>query len=259
MKFFLKSLNFFKKLKLLDYLIITVLILAILIGYQFFNPEEKWIEVSLRDNKVPLYQSSFLKKGDFELSPMGDKEAIVNDVSIYYNDSKTKALILNVKLKTKVNRRTKELEYKNKIIKVGSPIELSLNTGLFKGDIISFEGAIPLPTTRLLTLRLFGQWPWFADSLQVGAGESIKDGSKIFEIISKEVTPAEIVVDTASGNRIITTDPQKVDITLLVKVQVRIIDGEAIYKQYKNLNIGENFYFNTGKTQVWEAVISNIE
>ncbi len=256
--------NFVKKLRPLDYLIIIVVILAGVILFKFFNPQEQWTDISVLTQNVTIYQANSLQKGDIEKSPTGEKIAQLLDIDIFDtpdNPISNKDLFIRAKILAKVNNRSGDLEYKNKIIKIGSPIELRFNSGIIQGKILEMKniGSQAATQTKIITAKLYDQWPWFAESLKAGDGEVNQNGEKIVELLEKEVKPAEITVTTAGGETLLRTDPRKTDLTLKVKMQVRAFENEWIFQKNKRLIAGETVSFNIGQTKVKNALIANIE
>ena len=256
--------RFVRKLRFLDYLIILIAILAIVLLYKFFNPEEKWTKVVVLSQNVPSFQANALKIGDTETDPSGKKIAEIADINIFDIPStpvSDKYVFLTINILTKVNSRSKELEYKNRIIKIGSKLEFSFNQGKIDGIISDLGEEIQkeVSETKVLTLKLYDEWPWFADSLKIGEGETDETGKKIIEIIDKEVQPAEMTVVTQNGETLLRTNPRKVDITLKVKVKIRKVKNELIFRKNTTILIGKYFSFTIGNTRVKDAPIINIE
>lgn len=257
-------LNFLHKLRLLDYLIIIVVVLAGIVLFKFFNPEEKWITATISTNNVPFFQVTALHARDFEKDPTGKKIAEVLSVQAYttpQNLAATKDIFTNVKLLARINPRNKELQYKNKIIKIGSPIEFLFTNGLLSGKIADLEGKNQQNQleTRILTLRLYNQWPWFADAIKIGEGEVGENGKKISEIISKDIKPAEVTTTTAGGQTLLQTDPRKVDVVVKMKVKILKTNQEYIFRKDKAIIIGETMSFDAGDTRISDAFIEKVE
>lgn len=257
-------LRFLRRLRFLDYLIIIIVILAGVILYKFFNPEEKWVNAAVAANEMPFFHAQSFAVSNIERDPNGKRIAEITDVQVF-DTPKTvvanKDVFLRLKLLVRVNPRSGELEYKNKIIKVGSPIQLRFNTGQINGKVaeLNEKGQEEKLETKILILVLYEQWPWLADSIKVSDGKKDESRKKIIEIVAKEVKPAEVTVRTDSGQTFIRTDPRKVDITLKVKIQVQKFGDELIFRQDERIAIGELISFNTDKTIVKDALIESIE
>ncbi len=268
----MKLTSLLRKLKLLDYLIIIIVILGGFILYKFLNPEEKWINVEVMDANIPVFRAYSVKEGDIEKSPTGETIAEVSDVITYSNlqssvnatngPTSNKDIRVQLKLKTKINSRTGEYEYKNKIIKVGSPIELRLTNGQINGTISEIredssteEKFEPIE----VALKIYGQWPWYADSIKPGVMTNLENPQARVEILEKKVVPAEITVDDANGQKILTTDPQKVDITLRVKMLVQKFGNTIVFKKDQAIIIGEKVSFVSNGTKITEAYIVGVK
>lgn len=257
----------FVKLKFVDYLIILALILGAVLLFKFLNPEKKWIKITVFSPAVSIFQATALHPGDFEKDPSGKQIAEIITLTTYDLPSDPKGgliaknLFLKAKILAKINPRSGEFEYKNRVIKIGSPTEFFFNSATLKGIVVDFEGAQPekAPETRILTLKLYDQWPWFGENLRVGAGEIDERGQSTLEIIEKEVTPAIMTVVTASGETLLRTDPRKVDITLKVKVQVQSFKNELFFQKNTPIKIGEQISFDADKTWVENALITAIK
>lgn len=261
------KLNFLRKLRLLDYLIIIAVILAGIILFKFIFPKEQWISTTVAVKNASIFETDSLHKGDIEDDPSGKKIAeistieVSNSISNTQNITSNKDLFINIKLLVTINSKTGNFEYKNKIITIGAPIQLALRSAVVSGEVIAVEGIKDnYPTqTKILTLKMYLQWPWFADSLKVGAAETDQDGNKIVELIDKNVAPAEITVTTATGETLKNTDPRKIDITFQVRVRIRRSPYGFLFQRYTLLRIGDAIDLNLGKTLVNNALIVNIE
>lgn len=253
-----------RKLRFLDYLIIISVILGAVILFRFFNPEEKWIDAKIFSNNVTIFQAQSLATGDIEKDSSGKKIAEITDVQIYDTSNPeavaaNKDIFLTVRLLVDINPRSGELEYKNKIIKVGSPIELRFDKGLVTGRIGQLQGEEQKIETKLVTFKLYDQWPWFAESIKEGSSEKDRDGKNNVEVISKKVESAEVTTTTQSGQTILTKDPRKVDITIKAKIKIQKIGDELIFRQDEKIAIGGVISFTVGNTKILDANIVEIE
>lgn len=253
------------ELHFLDYLIILAVALGAIILFSFFNPENTWIEIAIYDKNVPVYQAQSLKIGDFEKSPSGETIAEIIGLEIF--DTPTtptvnKDILIKSKILVKINPRSKEYEYKNKILKVGTPIELRFNNGIVSGIVSAIhdtEEDKDNSVEKIITVIVYGQYPWLADSIKIGSGEMDEGGKKVIEVLSKESSPAQVTTTTAIGDMVLRTDPQKVDITLQVKIRAQTFGDQIVFRGEKRILIGEILTFNAGITRVKDAFIISIE
>lgn len=256
-----KIITFLKKLTVVDYLILFALLLLLITSYKFFNPKGKWINITVTNDGLPYYLAYSLKKGDFERDPSGKKIAEIQNITIYDMEGIARKIYINAKVLVTINSKSGELEYKNKIINLNSPIELAFSSGTIRGQIVEFENLATEQAleTKILTLKLYNQWPWFAEKIKPGTGESDNKQNKIIEIISKEIKPAEITTTTDTGETRLTTDPRKVDIILKIKTKVKKIQGQFLIRERDRIHIGQQISFNAEGVRIEEAFITDIE
>lgn len=254
------------RLEPLDYLIVIAIILFGLILFKFLNPNEQWVNVTVNSNNNPFFVANSLKAGDLEKTSSGKKIAEITSVQIF-NSPQTAGstasqddVFLNAKILVKINSRSGEYEYKNKIIKVGTQIDFSFNSGQMTGKIVTLGGQKKQDKTDMtVTLKMYDQWPWFADNLKIGEGEADGTGQKIFEVISKDVVPAAMTTVTSGGETRLTTNPRKVDITIRAIIKVQKVGDDLIFKGDQRIIKGDAFSFNVGSTIIRDALIENIE
>lgn len=255
--------NIIKKLRFLDYIIILIVILALIVANKFFNPNEKWITVEMLDENLPISQTQSIRVGDIEKNPTGKKTAEIIAYQILDTpgiSNSNKDAVITAKLLVTITPYSEEYEYKNKIIKVGSPIELRFNQGLIAGVISDIDDVTSTKqATLILTIRQYAQWPWYTDSIKIGSTETDSNNKKIAEVIDKVVTPAQVAGETSSGQRVLTTDPQKVDMTLKVKVTAQQFGHRYVFRKNSTLLIGERISLNLGKTRLKDVSITDIE
>lgn len=256
-----KIIVFLKRLTIVDYLIVFALFLLLITSYKFFNPKEKWINITVTNDGLPYYLAYSLKKGDFERAPSGKKIAEIQKITIYDMEGIARKIYINTKVLVTVNSKSGELEYKNKVITLNSPIELAFNSGTIRGQIVEFENLTTEQAleTKILTLKLYHQWPWFAEKIKLGTGESDNKQNKIIEIISKEVKPDEITTTTDTGETRLTTDPGKVEITLKIKIKAKKIQNQLLIRERDRIFIGQQMSFNTEGARIENAFITDIE
>ncbi len=257
--------GFIKKLKLLDYLIIILVLLAAVIFYKFVHHKQKWINVTaLAYSNVFLANS--MQPQDYEVDSSGKKIALVRSFetvdtpALNGNQFVNKLLIMNISMLVDTNSRSTVLQYKNQPLAVGSQIDLNFNSAKIQAYISEIEGSIPKKMEeRILTVIIYNQWPWFADSINIGDSQTDTSGKKIIEVISKEVRPTQVVNVVSPGEVVDYTGSTKVDITLKLKTQVEKINDKYIFRGYNNIFVGKAIPFTLGNVQINSAAITNIE
>lgn len=254
----------FKKLKIVDYLIIFFVIMLVFLIISYAFPKKQWVDIIVYQPRVHAILASSLHPGDVEKDPTGKVIALIQNIQAYdaqaQNASIYKDIYINVRILAKLNSRSNELEYKNKIIKLGSPIEMRFTNTYIKGTIFDFVNSYYAEVTKIVTLKRYSIYPWQADSLKINEGEIGPTGDKISEIISKDVIPAEITTTDDTGNTLLRTDPRKVDVTLKVKMKLLSLNGGVyLFRRDTRISIDTYVSFNAGSARVDDYRVVNIE
>lgn len=261
-----RSVGILSKLKLLDWIIIITLILAAAVFYKFLHHDQKVIHVTAISYST-IFQTNTLRPGDFEVDSSGKKIAEVKNFessdipSIPNTPLLNKLTVMNIDLLVDSNSRSDVLEYKNQPLTVGSQIDFSFNSVTFKTYITEVEGNSIKKTPEMKTLDviIYNQWPWFADA--INKGDFVKDatGKKTIVVLAKEVNPTQVVNTTATGEVMELIGSSKVDISLKLRVRLEDVNGSYIFRGYSNILVGKPISFSLGKTQINNALITNIE
>lgn len=259
---FLSKINF-KKLTIVDVVLIGIVLLGAVFIYRFFNSEEQWINAVVLQSNTPLFLSNSYKIGDTEKDSNGTVIAQIINIesqSTALTQSINKDFFFSVKLKVKINPRTRDYEYKNKIIKVASPIDIKSNSGLITGTIISLDqSSVFNKENKTVTLKIYDVYPWYAEAIKVGAFEQDDTLNKIVEVVSKEVSDSEIMTTTSLGSPVKTTNPLKKDILLTIKISVQKFGNDYIFRKDRRVSIGEKIIFSAGDVRITDAFITAIK
>ncbi len=258
--------KFLKKLKTLDYLIIIMVLLAGLIFYKFVHQTKKWINTTTIAYST-VFQANSLRSGDYEVDSSGKKIAVVNNLEVIDapalagNPFLNKILILNVAMQVDTNSRSDQIQYKNQPLAIGTQIGFDFNSAAIQGYISDIEGSNIHKTdiTKTLTVIIYNQWPWFADAIHVGDYQNDAAGKKVIEVISKNVSPTQVVNVVSAGEVVDYTGSSKVDVILKLKAKLQKANSYYIFHDYNNIFIGKPITFTLGNTQINSAVVTNIE
>lgn len=262
-----RIITFLKNLKPLDYLIIIVFLLAVFLFYKFIHQEKKWINLTVLSNST-VFQANSLKVGDYEVDSSGKKIAIVDNLEVVdtppsqANSFSDKILVINMLILADTRAQTGQIQYKNQPVGVGSQIQFDLNSAHLQTYVSEIEGnqAYKKTETIILTVNIYNQYPWFADSIKIREKVIDNKGQDVAEVVSKEIIPAQVTNITSSGQSVASTDPLKVDIVLKIKALVQKINGNYIFRNYNAIFIGKVLSLLTvGQTQLGSGVITNIE
>ena len=164
-------------------------------------------------------------------------------------------VFVTVRVLAKVNSRTKELQYKNRTILVGSIIDFQFNSGFIRGGVVEIEGFNQLPgkITKEIIVELYDQPKWLADGIEVGSGESEESGQKIIEVLSREVTPSANNLLGESGTN------SKVNIRLGLRAYVNNFQKQFLLRNNMQILIGNKLTFKANNTLVKDAMVVEIK
>jgi len=259
--------RFLKKLKLVDYLIIIAVIGAALLFYKFVHKQQRLINTTAI-SYATVFQANSLHNGDYEVDSSGKKIAILKNFEVVDtpalagNPFLNKILVLNIEMLVDTNSRSEQIQYKNQPLAVGSQINFDFNSATFQAYISEMEGETSLnksEVTKTLTVIIYNQWPWFADSIHVGDYLTGSDGQKIIEVLSKDVNTTQVVSAISTGEVVDYTGSSKVDITLKLKTRLQNANGYYIYQGYNNIFVGKPMSFTLGNTQIANAQVTKID
>lgn len=258
-----------KKLKILDYLILTILFLIIIGAFIFFRTEKKWVPVLVLGQDMPLFQANSFHVGDIEKNASGKKIAEITKIESYDTAGQSivqKDVFLETKILVNVNPKSGDYEYKNKPVKIGGTIDLRFNSVQLQfAKVIDIDDIDRYKNRQIktITFKVYNQWDWFADSIHIGDKYKTNTEETIIEIISKETRPSEILVDEvdkSSGQVAKAVNPHKLDIILKTKINAYVISSDTlVIQRNKRIQIGSLFSFPIGNTIIQNALVTNIE
>jgi hypothetical protein len=257
--------GFIKKLKLLDWLIIIIFILALLLFYKFVHRQQKWIDIKVLSYST-VFQANSLRIGDYEVDSSGKKIAVVNSFDVVdtpalaQNPFLNKIVVLNMQILVDTNSRSNQIQYKNQPLAVGTQLNFDLNSATIQSYVSEMEGSYnKSEQIKTLTVIVYNQWPWFADAIHVGDYKTDAAGKKTIEVISKDTNPTQVVNTVSVGEVVDYTGSSKVDVTLRLKVLLQKSNGYYIFLGYNNIFVGRPITFTLGNLQITNAAVINIQ
>jgi len=253
------------------FLIIIILLFSFALLYFFYhrqrNQEFIYISLSLyKDgktpiniayNSVPYWVENSISIGDRESDLIGRSgvEVISKESYDWYSFGKSVNLVLRVNA---IRDRTGIYLYKNKPLAVGGTLDLKLPKAQVQG-VISFIGSeIPVVNNRKLKIVVKGkqQETWLADKLNIGDEIKSSQGMVVGKITDKKSFPAEIRVDTASGQAVVSYDNTKRDIEITVELLCREIDKICYFMQDQKIKVNEGVYLPFNSVSINFPIIS---
>lgn len=246
--------RFLGRLTVIDWLIGLALLFGAIFLILFVSKQEKWVTVEAKiipeqwwwEVKYPPYWLvDQIKKGDVQYDSLGKKMAEVLEVKSYeWLDMRTyersggrKITYLTLRLKAGVEKRQGKLTFNYRPLEIGKPVELSVAKVGLKA-VVNFIEGIPdgrVWEEKVIEARVIdsseifpetlGVQPWIAEAISVGSQMKDSQGKVIAEVLEKKVTPAQKIVITDNGRAVLTSDPLKKDILLVLRLLTQKQEG----------------------------------
>lgn len=275
-------LKFLRRLTVLDWLVILVILAGLVFLAIFIFKEEKWVKVEVKiarpewwweSNPPPYWLADQIKKGDEQYDSLGRKVVEVLDVETYEWSGGRKMTYLTLNLKVEVDRRKRRLKFNHRPLEIGKEIDLELG-GIGTQGLVAYIEGMPdarvwenkIVEVRLIERQYFevfpetlGVMPWKAEAIKVG--DQMKDtwGRVVAEILGKEVEPAEKIVVVSDGRILLRRDPIKKDVTLVVKLKTFRQEGVNYFLYDLKVKVGSSILLALPEIDIWPEVIKIIE
>ncbi len=268
------------RLHVFDALVLCIIGLFFLLIAKQLLQKTSWITVEVkitpsewwRDDQQPPpnWLALSVQKGSRELDWGGATTAEVMDKKIYDPGWDRKIVYLTLKLRTYYDKKTNQHSYKNQVVEIGNSLNLSLNKTSIDAVVVDVEGAGYQKEfiTKIVTVKLYNRFPWYADAIRVG--DVMKTGDQIIaEVLDKQVTYSEKTVITtqksyasAKGGfiEIQKEDPLKRDITVRLRLLLTKDDEEnLIFRDDQRIKVGNELWVGLSWVTLTEVLITNIE
>jgi hypothetical protein len=271
--------KFFKKLNLLDHILIISFLIIATAFFIFLFRKSTFLTVTVKvteknilyaHSDAPDWFSYLFKKGMNAKDGIGRKTAEIEDVYFYdslKNGSSLNTVYLTLKLKTVFNKRTGEYKYKGTSIVVGEGLKINLEKILIEGLIVGVDGLddsheelyfkvkAQLKEGNLIFSETTGVDPFVANALQIGDKVLDSRGEIIAEILDKEVYPAKRNTFDDKGNIYQKFDPLLKDVFLTLKVKVKKIANEYYFLDDISLKINSTLPLHFNNISIWPTII----
>lgn len=256
--------RFFKRFSLFDYLIVIILIIALLLVYKFLHHKQKIIQVRAI-TYATAFQLNSLHKDDYEKDPFGKKIAVVKSFEaddlpgMDTNQPFNKIVTIDLSMQVDIQGTT--FQYKNAPLQVGSQINLIFNSVSIYAFISEIEGISSQRESveKILTIRLYGVYPWVADNIREGEiylGINHKEKARV---VSKRVTPAQVTNVNSNGESVLSVDPRRADLTFQIKAPLQKVGNSFIFQGFNNIYKGKTISFIMDNTQINDGLITDIQ
>ncbi|MCL4360449.1 DUF4330 domain-containing protein [Patescibacteria group bacterium] len=265
----------FGKIHIFDALvIITILLFLVVIAKQLFR-QKTWVTAEIKvspeqwwyDNyPPPRWLAQSIQKGDREVDWSGATTAEVLETKSYDTGYDRVITYLKIRFLSSYDSKSHQYLYNGKPLAVGGTLTLNLSHTTVQGLLIDVEGLPDMreKVTKIVTLKLYDRYPWFADAIHVGDAFKV-NGVPIAEVVAKDVRPAEkttVKIDSQSGGTlsIANQDPLKMDITLKMKMQlIKEKDGGLIFRDDQRIIIGNDLFIALPNVNLQYATVIDVE
>lgn len=271
----MKKFEFYKKLHLVDYLLLSIFFFLAIAFLIFFFRSGEYVKVTVKvTDKNVLYSQStppswfvyLFKKGMKTKDGLGRTNAEIMDVYYYDSDLDQKAVYLTLSLRAVLNNRTGQYKYEGNPLSVGEGLRINLEKMLIDGLIVEVEGLDSLyeDVFYILKTQLINENSVFLESTGVEpfVAEAIKVGDKIFdskgdiivEVLKKDVYPAKKNTFDNFGNIRQNLDPRRKDVNLTLKVRTKKIFNEAYFLDDIRLKVNNTIPLHFENISIWPTV-----
>lgn len=206
---------------------------------------------------VPFWMSEAINLGDRDFSQLGRMNAQIIDKETLSDRQIGKQVNLLLRVYA-IKDRLGLLLYKNKPLSTGGIIELRLPKTTINLQVTGITEVKPQFETKDITVEtLFKNIePWQAEIIK--PGDEIKNNKNqvLAKILSKNVSLAEVSGETLSGEKVVTRDRLKRDMTVTLELKVTEKNGEYFFFSYQKIWPNQNLYLPWPGGKLYHNIIS---
>lgn len=271
----MKKFAFYRKLHLVDYLLLSIFSFLVLTFLIFFFRAGKYVKVTVKvtdknilysQNTPPSWFAYLFKKGMKEKDGLGRINAEIMDVYYYDSFLNQKAVYLTLNLRAVYNNRTGQYKYEGSPLSVGEGLRINLEKILIDGLIVRVEGlenlyeeAFYILKTQLIELdsvfpETTGVEPFVAEAIKIGDKVFDSRGDTVVEVLGKEVYPAKKNTFDNFGNIRQNVDPRKKDVYITLKVKAKKISNELYFLDDNRLKINSMIPLHFEGLSIWPTI-----
>lgn len=192
------------------------------------------------DNPDPPYWlTDPIQPGAVEYDPQGNVLVEVLEVRKFETGDR-KRLWMKVKLRVTPTGKSQQYRFRREPLQVGRVIRVAPNNIYVTANVAYIEGIGSLgePIERIVTLKAYDIFPWYADKILVGAKMVDSNDLVLAEIIDKRVRLAEMTTVDDQGNAHSELNPLRRDIDIIMKVKGKRLEGVDYFADFQPLKIG---------------------
>lgn len=208
----------------------------------------------------PYWVDLAIEKNDREVSPLGGVNTIVinKESADSYFYGKFIYLLLQIRA---VKDRTGVYLFKNKPLLVGSYLDLKLTKTQVQG-LVSYVGLKPpesIYKKLILAVKARLQEPWVAEAVEKGETISDSTGKTLVKVLGKKVNFSEVRVDSALGQAVLSFDPTKKDMELILEMLVKKVEDAYYFAETQKIKANEILYLPFKKLSLNAPVTAILE
>lgn len=246
---------------------VAILISLIVLGLRAWTAKDKYITVEiiasgdswwLAQPKIPYWLADEIVPGGIEYSSDGKKLAEVLEVAKYDEDY-SKILWAKVRIMVTEDKSNNGWRFQQKPLAIGYVLTVRPDHVNLSGLLVSINGKPESQYKTLnVTVKQYGMRPWQAEAITIGAIRKDGSGNTVAKIISKQIDPTEVTVNTSDGRILARKDPLRVDMTLNLEIMVIEKNGLNFFSRVQPVKIGKKLWIDFDLFEINDASIIKV-
>ncbi|MXR50406.1 DUF4330 family protein [Halovenus sp. WSH3] len=209
------------------------------------------------ETNVPASVADDITAGDtYRLG--GETVVRVESTTLYTTDQPDqRRAVLGVSALTREDDGT--ILFGNRELRLGQSLPIQTAEYDITGEIIrrGSTEAPGEPQTRTATLDVRNVRPEIAAAIEEGETEQIGEETLV-EVLSKETAPADVILESESGEIFLRQHPRNLDVELDVSLQVRELEDGSVQFRGEPLRTGDTIVLELGQLRV-NAQVTSLE
>lgn len=253
--------DIFKPLFVIVILTLSTLTLRVLLQKDTYIVAELWAsggEWWWNNPDPPYWLADPIQVGSIEYDPQGDRLVEILEVR-KFEIGERKRLWMKVKLKVTPSGKSQQYRFRREPLQIGKVIQISPNNVNVNVNVIAIEGVgrAGEQVEKLVTLRLYGIFPWHAEAMKVGSKMVDSNNDVLAEIVGSETSFSQEFVNDAQGVGHVVRNPLKNDAVIKIKVRAQRFEEIDYFAEFQPLKVGFFILFPFDNVNV-EGYISEI-
>lgn len=257
------KLKILKRLSLLDYFVVFLILLAVGFSLKFLTRESKVVYVHMETGtpewSVEQYPSFFwlsnsIIKGETVFTPTGQRVGEVIDVYNVGWRGNRRYSRLKIKLAAIYDKRTNQYRINDTPLLVGNELSFNVGNTNYTGTVIYVGETTNPPNYEEKYLKVEIKVnkidPWLAREYNDSFRVENSDGKIVFHIINTITKPSENTEVNDQGKRVITFDPLYKDVYITAKIWVTCQEGICYFNGTMPVRVGEPISIQSNKSLI---------